>query len=595
MSGRPAVLLFLALLLAAGGLTPGCRSSQTASSEPQIVRPGKSWRTPSRRLTAQDERTIEAHARFSAGIIAELENDIEGALAHYRAAIQNDPENEELTLDIARKFIEMRRLEDARQLLESSARRRDASGLVWGLLGSVYTLQGNPDAAIRANQQAIRRMPAEISAYQNLAQIYVEAGQATNALAVLEQAAAQPDADSAFLILLANTLGVLQQLDDPAVGNLRPRILELLDRAAALEPEDPVEILRLADLYQLLDQTEKSLPLYQHLIETDPDLPGLRERLTDVYLRLDDREKAVEQLRILANSQPANPLPHFYLGMLALDARRFDEAIAAFSRVLVLRPDNPAIYYELAIAHLSHDQPEQALDILARARARFRPSFQLEYLSALANLELQRYSEAIRNFTAAEVIGGATAPERLTALFYFQSGVAYERANDYDDAAVQFQRAIELQPDFAEALNYLGYMWAEQGMNLDHAHDLIRRAVEIEPDNDAFLDSLAWVLHQMGRSDEALPHQLRAIELSEEPDPTLYEHLGDIYLRLGRPHEAREAWLKAQSVEPKPELERKLRELDATLPADPGGTRETEAPAAPEGAESARPAVAPEP
>src|SRR5690606_13997374 len=71
MSGRPAVLLFLALLLAAGGLTPGCRSSQTASSEPQIVRPGKSWRTPSRRLTAQDERTIEAHARFSAGIIAE--------------------------------------------------------------------------------------------------------------------------------------------------------------------------------------------------------------------------------------------------------------------------------------------------------------------------------------------------------------------------------------------------------------------------------------------------------------------------------------------------------------------------------------------
>lgn len=515
-------------------------------------------------LTAADERQIEAHARFAAGIVEELAEAPEAALAHYRIAIEKDPENEALTLDVARKLVELRRYEDARLILERSTARPEASGLLLGWLGTVYKLQGNPQAAIRAHQEAVRRMPRNLVSYQGLAQVYLEGGQYSDALGVLEEASRQPDVDSSFLVALADTFGALQATGNPALGDLRPRIIPLLDRAADLKPTQPVEILRLADLYQVFGETSKSIPLYQRLLESAPDLPGLRERLAGIYLRTDNREKAAEQLQVLSRNQPTNPLPHYYLGVLALEAKRYEDAVSYFNKVLLLRPDNEAIYLDLALAHLSHRRPEDALAVLERARGKFRATFRLEFYTAAALTDLKRYEQAIRHYTAAEVIAGATDPDELTYIFYFQSGVAYERAKRFDDAAVQFEKAVELKPDFAEALNYLGYMWAERGTNLERAHDLIKKAVEIEPDNDAFLDSLAWVLHMLGRSDEALPHQLRAVELAkDEPDATLFDHLGDIYQKLGKTDEARKAWKRAQEIEAKPEVDKKLQDTAA--------------------------------
>lgn len=215
---------------------------------------------------------------------------------------------------------------------------------------------------------------------------------------------------------------------------------------------------------------------------------------------------------------------------------------------------------DVAGAFLTHRQPQEALRVLDRVRSRFRPTFQLEFFSAIALLDLKRYEDAIRHFTAAEVIGGAFSEDALDHLFYFQSGVAYERAKRFDDAVVQFEKAIEKKPDFPDALNYLGYMWAEQGVQLEKARGMIEKALKLEPENEAYLDSLAWVLHQSGQSAEALPYQLRAIEKAKEPDATLFEHLGDIYRRLEKTDEARAAWQKAQSIEAKPEVQKKIEE-----------------------------------
>lgn len=557
LSRRAAGLASLCLGLALIGT--GCHSVPKPG-RPQVLRPGQALDTRALELSGAEEQEIDAYAHFSAGLVDELDEAPEAALAHYLAAIENDPDHEELTIDVARKLVELRRLDEARQVLERSVSRKDASGLVWAMLGMVHKLQGRPEAAIRASQEAIKRTPQSVSGYRNLAQIYLEAGQLSDAVGVLEEAAKQPDTDTRFLLLLADALGALQQLKDPAVGDLRPRILGLLERAASLKPKEPREILRLADLFQLFGEGSKSLPLYQQLLDADPDLPGLRERLAEVYLRTDNKEKAAEQLRILALQKPTNPLPHYYLGVLALEMKRFDDAVSAFNQVLILRPDNEPIYYELALANLSHNRPKDALEVLGRARKKFRPSFQLEFYSAIAMSELKQYEDAIRHFTAAEVVAGATAPEQLTYLFYFQSGVAYERAKRFDDAAVQFEKAVELKPDFADALNYLGYMWAERGTNLERARELIQKAVDLEPDNGAFLDSLAWVLHQQGKSAEALPLQLRAVELTKEPDGTLQDHLGDIYLKLGRKEEARKAWQRSLEIEKNAEIEKKLLE-----------------------------------
>jgi tetratricopeptide (TPR) repeat protein len=115
-----------------------------------------------------------------------------------------------------------------------------------------------------------------------------------------------------------------------------------------------------------------------------------------------------------------------------------------------------------------------------------------------------------------------------------------------------------MEPDFAEALNYLGYMWAERGENLDEARTMIEKALKEEPKNAAFLDSMAWVLYKLKKPAEALPYMQKAIELTKEPDATLQDHLGDILAGMNRMGEARAAWEKALKLEPKDEIRKKL-------------------------------------
>jgi tetratricopeptide (TPR) repeat protein len=101
-------------------------------------------------------------------------------------------------------------------------------------------------------------------------------------------------------------------------------------------------------------------------------------------------------------------------------------------------------------------------------------------------------------------------------------------------------------------------MWAERGLNLARAHELIQKAVQAQPKNAAYLDSLAWVLYKLNRSKDALDYALKAVELSEQPDPTVYDHLGDIYAAAGQPEKARAAWTKSLSLEPNDTVRKKL-------------------------------------
>lgn len=106
------------------------------------------------------------------------------------------------------------------------------------------------------------------------------------------------------------------------------------------------------------------------------------------------------------------------------------------------------------------------------------------------------------------------------------------------------RRAIFLNPDHHQALNYLGYMWAERGRNLREAKTLIERALDLNPGNPAYLDSQAWALFRMGDAASAEPLMSEAIRQVPD-DPLLLEHYADILVALGRRPEAMENYRKA--------------------------------------------------
>ena len=101
-------------------------------------------------------------------------------------------------------------------------------------------------------------------------------------------------------------------------------------------------------------------------------------------------------------------------------------------------------------------------------------------------------------------------------------------------------------------LNYLGYSWIDQGINLDEGMNMIRRAVEQRPDDGYIVDSLGWANFRIGNYDEAVKNLERAVELKPE-DPTINDHLGDAYWRVGRVLEARFQWSHARDFKPEPE------------------------------------------
>ncbi|HVR29442.1 MAG TPA: tetratricopeptide repeat protein [Thermoanaerobaculia bacterium] len=145
----------------------------------------------------------------------------------------------------------------------------------------------------------------------------------------------------------------------------------------------------------------------------------------------------------------------------------------------------------------------------------------------------------------------------------FSLAVANERLGRYAAAEAAFREVLALDPDDGRTLNYLGYMWADRGENLEQALELIQRAVALEPDNGAYVDSLGWVYYRLGRLSEARHHLEEAARLLPE-DATILEHLGDLYVALDIPEKARELYRRALAMDDEnvEGLRRKLARLE---------------------------------
>ena len=118
--------------------------------------------------------------------------------------------------------------------------------------------------------------------------------------------------------------------------------------------------------------------------------------------------------------------------------------------------------------------------------------------SAFGSLQrtAKKYEDAAASYDKAiELVG---TPDRSNwTLFYFR-GICFERAKQWPKAEADFKKALELYPDQPLVLNYLGYSWVDQGVNLDEAFKMLRRAVDLRPSDGYIVDSLGWAHYKLG-------------------------------------------------------------------------------------------------
>ena len=114
-------------------------------------------------------------------------------------------------------------------------------------------------------------------------------------------------------------------------------------------------------------------------------------------------------------------------------------------------------------------------------------------------------------------------------------------------------------------------MYAEKGIKLDEAEDLIGKALALDPDNGAYVDSIGWVYYKRGMDDEALKALTRAAKLIGD-DPVIREHLGDAYHGKRMWKEALAEWARAAALDPgNAAVQKKIEKLRACLGIPPEG------------------------
>jgi tetratricopeptide (TPR) repeat protein len=220
---------------------------------------------------------------------------------------------------------------------------------------------------------------------------------------------------------------------------------------------------------------------------------------------------------------------------------------------------NPHLFLnEMARAQASLHRYDEALGTVDRA------------LKTAGNGELAFKMLRVRILTMAERFDAAEAdcnalikshdrPAEVIEIRYLMSNV-YSSAKKQEAAETQLQMILKIDPDNPTVNNDLGYLWADQGKNLEIAEGMIRKALDMDrsqrrrnpnlaadddKDNAAYVDSLGWVLFRRGQIDEARKELERAAALDGGEDPVIYDHLGDVYLRLRMRMQANQAWQRA--------------------------------------------------
>ena len=238
--------------------------------------------------------------------------------------------------------------------------------------------------------------------------------------------------------------------------------------------------------------------------------------LADIYDNLKQPERAIDAYEMVPDGSPLRANADIQTALTLENLGRTEAALKQLTGIVALHPDDA------------------------------------EALSALGNLQRSRKQFAEAAITYSRLIDRIPVAGKGDWPSFYNRGIAYERSKQWPLAEADFKKALELSPDQPLILNYLGYSWIDQGLNLDEGFRMLRRAVDQRPDDGYVIDSLGWAFYKLGRYDDAVTQLERAID-KKSSDPVINDHLGDAYYRVGRKLEARFQWNHARDLKPEPD------------------------------------------
>ncbi len=540
--------------------------------------------TAERGPTALELSGLTASGSYLAARHAGQQRDANAAAAYYRNALKRDPKNGDLLDRAFLSFLVGGNIDEAVKLAEAVA-SADKSDRVARLVLGVNALKQSKYVAARKDiAQSVRGPITDLTATLLTAWSLTGGGDAKGAVATIDKLAG-PDWYAIFKDLHA---GMIYEL----AGN-KVEAGKRFERAYKLDSS----ALRVVEAYGSWLSRNKpaqdALAVFEAFDKVLPRHPLVVQAMTKI--------KAGEKLPMLVTNAQAGAAEALY-GLGASLGRRGGEDLGMvyLQLSLHLAQNHPLALLSLADLYESLKKPEMALAVYQRVPAS-SPLHRNAAIQMAANLDaLERAEEAEKQLASiiaqdpkdfeavtalgniqrghkkfaacAETYGKAidliAKPEKANWVSFYFRGICYERSKQWAKAEADLKKALDLFPDQPHVLNYLGYSWIDQGINLDEGMAMIKKAVQQRPDDGYIVDSLGWAYYRLGNYEDATKHLERAIELKPE-DPTINDHLGDAYWRIGRTLEANFQWAHARDLKPEPEeLPKILEKLQKGLPEE---------------------------
>lgn len=297
---------------------------------------------------------------------------------------------------------------------------------------------------------------------------------------------------------------------------------------------------------------------------------GLADALFQIASALDQEgasDLALTYARMSLHLQPDMALSRILLGDLLAARGEIDLALDSYGAIDSDRPAAWAARLSAARALAAAGRTDEAIERLRRmAEDRPRSGDALVTLGDVYRSE-ERFEDAVAAYDEAQERQPALAESDWT--FLYRRGIALERAQEWARAEQDLKAAVELNPDHAPLLNYLGYSWIDRGENIAEAQAMIEQAVALMPEDGYIVDSLGWAYYRTGQIGKAVETLERAAGL-QPGDPVINDHLGDAYWMAGRRNEAVYQWRRALRTAEEQDLILSIEEKIANGVTDPG-------------------------
>jgi tetratricopeptide (TPR) repeat protein len=541
------VPFILALLILAGGCSQSIEENRGAPSPP---------------LSQSAIDSSCAYFYFLRGSQAEYAQHFDEALNAYRKAVACDPTANYISEKIPILLIKMGKLQEAEKWLQTFVAEHPDENSQRLLLAEINIHTGNLPEAIRLYQEARSHAPENESVFLRLGLLYSQQKdykQAENVLNDLLKKNEKSYFANLYLARIYSQNGTYEQ------AATRYETALTLNWSKEL-------VLEMADFFSRYRNYDRALALYQSILATNKTDEQASLGTVQTYLSMNLEKQAVEELSrlrsfskhpekidliesqiYLSRGKPAaaekllisitkkrrSSQAEFLLALVYIDEKKLDKALGVLRNIESKSDEyENGLFLQIRILR-DTNRLDQALALLQKiiADKTTRKPIYYALLSSLYQ-EIPDMQQGMNALTE----GIRLYPDNAQLLF--ELVILFEKTNRHEQAMTTADKVLEVQPNHPEALNFIGYSWADENRNLDKALDYIKRAVSQKPDNGFIHDSLGWVYYRLGDFNRAREELEKAVSL-EPRDPHISDHLGDTYRALAQKDKALEVYTKA--------------------------------------------------